>query len=101
MPAKLTEAEIAERFGPLAVTGWTLGAGMDRMSKTYRFGDFVAAFGFMTMVAIRAEKLNHHPEWFNVYGRVEVTLTTHDAGGLTELDFTLARKMDAFAESVS
>lgn len=68
--------------------------GRDAICKTFRFKDFNAAFGFMTRVAIRADQLDHHPEWFNVYNRVEVTLATHDADGVTELDVTLAGFMD-------
>ncbi len=71
----------------------------DAICRTYRFTDFTAAFGFMTRVALMAEKLDHHPEWFNVYNRVEVTLTTHDADGVTELDVTLAGLMDTAAKS--
>lgn len=67
------------------------------ISKTFKFGSFVEAFGFMAQSALSAEKLNHHPEWFNVYSRVDVTLNTHDAGGLTELDFKLAKAMDKAA----
>jgi 4a-hydroxytetrahydrobiopterin dehydratase len=63
----------------------------------FRFRDFVAAFGFMTRVALAAERANHHPEWLNVYDRVEITLTTHDAGGLTGLDLALAEQVDALA----
>ena len=63
--------------------------------RTFRFGDFVQAFGFMTQVALAAEKADHHPEWTNVYNRVDITLTTHDAGGLTQRDFDLARQIDA------
>jgi 4a-hydroxytetrahydrobiopterin dehydratase len=74
--------------------GWTLGEGAVSISKTFKFSSFVEAFGFMTEAALVAEKLNHHPEWFNVYSRVEVKLNTHDAGGLTELDFKLAAAMD-------
>jgi 4a-hydroxytetrahydrobiopterin dehydratase len=78
--------------------GWSkLEGERDAIQRTFKFKDFNAAFGFMTRVAIRAEQLDHHPEWFNVYNRVEVTLTTHDADGVTELDVTLARFMDAAA----
>ncbi len=77
--------------------GWAAAEGRDAITKTYRFGDFGAAFGWMTRIAIAAEKLDHHPEWFNVYSRVEVLLATHDAGGVTELDVQLARIMDEAA----
>ena len=66
----------------------------DKLKKTFRFADFVAAFGFMTRVALIAERMNHHPEWCNVYHTVEVALTTHDAQGITELDFELAAAME-------
>ena len=69
------------------------------IARTLRFADFNAAFGFMTRVALLADKVDHHPEWFNVYNRVEVTLTTHDAGGVTELDVKLAHFMDAAAQA--
>jgi len=81
-------------------TGWRKTARGKAMEKTYAFKDFNAAFAFMTRVALVAEQMNHHPEWFNVYNRVEVRLTTHDAGGLTDKDITLAKKMDAFARRV-
>ncbi|GAC13101.1 4a-hydroxytetrahydrobiopterin dehydratase [Aliiglaciecola lipolytica] len=68
----------------------------DKLVKTYKFKNFVRAFGWMSQAAIWAEKLNHHPEWFNVYNKVEVKLTTHDVGGISELDFKLAGKMDLF-----
>lgn len=71
----------------------------DAICRTYRFTDFTAAFGFMARAALMAEKLDHHPEWFNVYNRVDVTLTTHDADGVTELDVTLGRLMDTAAKS--
>lgn len=68
----------------------------DKITKTFKFKSFIRAFGWMSQIAIWAEKLNHHPEWFNVYNKVEVTLTTHDAGGLSELDFKMADKMEKF-----
>jgi 4a-hydroxytetrahydrobiopterin dehydratase len=70
--------------------GWTLREDGLAMTRTFRFGDFAEAFAFMTRVAIHAEKADHHPEWFNVYNRVEITLTTHDAGGLSQRDLALA-----------
>jgi 4a-hydroxytetrahydrobiopterin dehydratase len=77
--------------------GWRAAEGRDAIQRTYKFDDFSAAFGWMTRIALAAEKLDHHPEWFNVYSRVEVLLATHDANGVTELDVTLARIMDAAA----
>ncbi|WP_145109506.1 4a-hydroxytetrahydrobiopterin dehydratase [Cereibacter sediminicola] len=77
--------------------GWSVGEDQRAICKTYAFPDFVTAFGFMTRVALWAEKWNHHPDWRNSYGRVEVTLTSHDAGGLTARDLKLAQKMDALA----
>ncbi len=77
--------------------GWSMVDGRDAIHKTFQFKNFVEAFGFMTKAAIWAEKLNHHPEWSNVYKTVEVTLTTHDTGGLSELDGKLAAKMDQLA----
>ena len=71
--------------------------GRDALAKTFVFSDFVAAFGFMTRVALAAERMNHHPEWHNVYKRVEVTLTTHSAGGLTRRDVELAQRMNQLA----
>lgn len=67
-----------------------------KLCKNFKFKSFIRAFGWMSQMAIWAEKLNHHPEWFNVYNKVEVKLTTHDVGGLSELDFKLASKMDLF-----
>ena len=83
----------------LLATGWTLAEGRDALQKTFVFRNFIEAFGFMAQAALWAEKLNHHPEWSNVYKTVEVTLTTHDAGGLTGLDVKLATKMDAAAQA--
>ena len=77
--------------------GWSELAGRDAITKKFVFTDFNQAFGFMTRVALVAEKLDHHPEWFNVYKTVEVTLSTHDAGGLTERDVKLAEAMDKIA----
>jgi len=79
--------------------GWSAVEGREAIAKGFRFKDFNAAFGFMTRIALAAEKLDHHPEWFNVYNRVDVTLATHDAGGVTELDLKMARLMDAVAAS--
>lgn len=90
---KLTEAEVAEHMK--ALPGWELGE--DRISRTFRFKDFVEAFGFMASVALVAEQMNHHPEWKNVWATVDVELSTHDAGGLTELDMKMAAKMDALS----
>jgi len=79
------------------LSGWSAAEGRDAIVKTFKFKDFNAAWGFMTRVALAAEKLDHHPEWFNVYNRVEVLLATHDADGVTDLDVTLAKIMDAAA----
>ena len=76
---------------------WTALDGRDAIHRTFLFRDFNAAFGFMTRCALEAEKLDHHPEWANVYNRVEVVLTTHDAGGVTDKDIALAAAMDAAA----
>ena len=77
--------------------GWAAVEARDAIRRSYRFKDFNAAFGFMSRAALMAEKLDHHPEWFNVYNRVEVTLATHDADGVTALDVQLARFMDEAA----
>jgi len=79
----------------LEAAGWGLTKDRDAIRKVFKFKNFAEAWGWMTQMAIIAEKMNHHPEWFNVYNRVEVVLTTHDALGLSELDLKLARKMDA------
>lgn len=80
--------------------GWTPAEGRDAIRRSYRFKDFNAAFGFMSRAALAAEKLDHHPEWFNVYNRVEVTLATHDADGVTSLDVQLAAFMDEAAATL-
>ena len=79
------------------LSGWSEVNGRDAISKKFVFRDFNQAFGFMTRAALVAEKLDHHPEWFNVYKNVEVTLATHDAGGVTDLDIKLAEAMDRLA----
>ena len=79
--------------------GWRLADGRDAIQKTFKFKDFSEAFGFMARAALVAEKMDHHPEWSNVYKTVDVTLSTHDAGGLTELDVKLAEAMDKIAGS--
>ena len=94
MAEKLTDERALE---PLLSTGWTRAEGRDAIEKTYKFKNFVDAFGFMTRAAIWAEKWNHHPEWRNVYNKVHVTLTTHDVDGLSSLDVKLARKFDGLA----
>ena len=75
--------------------GWTRVAGRDAICKSFKFKDFIGSFGFMTQVAFISEKMDHHPEWSNVYNKVEVTLTTHSAGGVTNKDLTLAKAIDA------
>ena len=90
---KLTEPQIEDHMK--ALPKWELGE--DRIKRTFRFKDFVEAFGWMSSVALVAERMNHHPEWRNVWATVEVELSTHDAGGLTELDMKLAAEMDALS----
>ena len=90
---KLSDTEI--QAGLANRPGWTLVAG--KLHREYTFKNFIRAFGFMTSVALVAERMNHHPEWFNVYGTVRVDLTTHDVGGISQLDFKLAEKMDVLA----
>jgi 4a-hydroxytetrahydrobiopterin dehydratase len=86
----------AARDAALAeLTGWTLLETRDAIGKSFRFKDFGRAFGFMTQVALIAEKADHHPEWFNVYSKVDIVLTTHDAGGLSLRDIALAKAIDA------
>ena len=94
---KLNKEDRDQLLPDLFEQGWELLEERDAISKTFKFPSFTSAFGFMTMTALQAEKMNHHPEWFNVYNRVEVKLSTHDAGGLTELDIKLAQKMDRLA----
>lgn len=97
MTQKLSNADRSAALTDLATTGWQVLDDRDAIQKTFQFTSFVQAWGWMSQMAIRAEKLNHHPEWSNVYNRVDVILTTHDADGLTELDVKLARAMDKAA----
>ena len=90
---KLTDAQIQENLAQ--VDGWTIEN--DKLHKEFQFDNFVSAFGFMTQLALVAESMNHHPEWFNVYNRVTIDLTTHDAGGISELDFQWAKQADAIS----
>ncbi|HBR61706.1 MAG TPA: 4a-hydroxytetrahydrobiopterin dehydratase [Rhodobacteraceae bacterium] len=94
MTEKLSAAERDANLSPLLGNGWSLEADRDAITKNYKFKNFIEAFGWMTQAAMWAETLNHHPEWRNVYNRVTVTLTTHDADGLTDLDIALASRMD-------
>lgn len=90
---KLTDAEISAQLE--GISGWTVEN--EKLHKEFQFDSFVEAFGFMASVALIAESMNHHPEWFNVYNRVTVDLATHDAGGISALDFGLAKKIDALS----
>lgn len=94
MTNQLTKVERAEALTPLLGNDWQLSKDQNTLGKTFMFKNFVEAFGWMTRIAIHAEKLNHHPDWLNSYKRVDVTLSTHDTGGLTKLDVKLAGIMD-------
>jgi 4a-hydroxytetrahydrobiopterin dehydratase len=96
MSEKLTGSARQTALGKLQ--GWSELTGRDAIQKKFTFKDFNEAFGFMARVALIAEKLDHHPEWFNVYNKVEVTLSSHDAGGLTERDVKLAAAMDRLGQ---
>lgn len=96
-PKQLDEAE--RRAALQELRGWNLMSGRDAIVRQFRFADFSAAFGFMTQVALAAEKADHHPEWTNVWNRVDILLTTHDAGGLSRRDIDLARIIDGLASS--
>jgi 4a-hydroxytetrahydrobiopterin dehydratase len=102
---RIAEERMAQKLDDAArkglaarLPGWTMATGRDAIQRTFKFKDFSEAFGFMTRAALVAEKMDHHPEWFNVYKTVEVTLSTHDAGGVTELDAKLAAEMDKLAQ---
>ncbi len=91
--AKLSEAEVQSKLS--SVSGWSVVNG--KLHREFKFANFVEAFGWMASVALTAEKQDHHPEWFNVWNKVVVDLTTHDAGGISERDFSLAAEMDRLA----
>jgi 4a-hydroxytetrahydrobiopterin dehydratase len=91
--AKLSDTDVSQRLA--TIPGWKLEAG--KLRREFVLADFVAAFGFMTRIALLAEKADHHPEWFNVYNKVQIALTTHDAGGISERDFKLAAQINALA----
>jgi 4a-hydroxytetrahydrobiopterin dehydratase len=91
---KLSQSEITQEVGKL--DGWEVVNG--KINKTFEFDDFVQAFGFMTKVAMNAEKMNHHPEWFNVYNRVRIELVTHDVSGISNYDIALAKIIDTIAK---
>jgi 4a-hydroxytetrahydrobiopterin dehydratase len=96
---KLTETERSAALSQL--TAWKLQGKRDAIERSIEFKDFSGAWAFMTRVALAAEKMDHHPEWSNVWNKVDIVLSTHDAGGLTEKDVTLARKIDGFARDSS
>ena len=95
MADKLTGAE--RRAALEALANWSEVAGRDAIRRSFKFKNFAEAFAFMTRVALMAEKMDHHPEWFNVYNRVDITLSTHDAGGVSERDIKLAKLIDGAA----
>ena len=99
MSSKLTGD--ARKSALAGLKGWSETSGRDAITKKFVFKDFSQAFGFMTRAALVAEKMDHHPEWFNVYKNVEVTLSTHDAGGVTDKDMALAHFMDQAAAGLS
>ena len=95
----MATAKIGADAAVSRLEGWRVhDEGRDAIEKEFKFKDFNAAFGFMTRVALQAEKMDHHPEWSNVYNKVEIVLTTHDAGGLSERDVDLATRIDALVE---
>lgn len=98
MSDKLTADQRDEALTELKAAGWEEVATRDAVQKTFKFSNFIEAFGFMTRLAMVAEKTNHHPEWSNVYNKVTVLWTSHDVGGLSERDLKLARRTDKLAE---
>jgi 4a-hydroxytetrahydrobiopterin dehydratase len=92
MMKKLSKTEVTQKLKRLS--GWKMVKGRNAITKTFKFKDFIQAFGWMTAMAIYAEKKDHHPEWFNVYSTVVVTLSTHDSSGVTKLDLDMAQEMN-------
>uniref|UniRef100_A0A224YZ92 4a-hydroxytetrahydrobiopterin dehydratase n=2 Tax=Rhipicephalus TaxID=426455 RepID=A0A224YZ92_9ACAR len=99
--AKLTDEERKTSLEPLFTAGWTQVKDRDAIYKEFLFKNFNQSFGFMTRIAMQAEKMDHHPEWFNVYNKVQITLSTHDVGGLSNNDVKLANFIEAAAKSVT
>ncbi|KAL4228508.1 Pterin-4-alpha-carbinolamine dehydratase 2 [Mactra antiquata] len=98
---KLSEEERETKLGPLLNSGWTKVDNRDAIYKEFLFKNFIQAFGFMSCVALQAEKMDHHPEWFNVYNKVQITLSTHDCGGLSERDVKLATFIEGAAKTAA
>jgi 4a-hydroxytetrahydrobiopterin dehydratase len=96
MIQKLTSEARATQLSQL--DGWQVASGRDAIQRQFQFADFNEAFGFMTRVAIKAQEMDHHPEWFNVYNKVDITLSTHEANGVTERDIAMARFIDGIAK---
>jgi len=90
---KLAKIEVSKKLKRLS--GWKKARGRNAITKTFKFDSFVSAFNWMTAIAFYAEQKNHHPEWLNVYNSVDVTLSTHDSGGITQLDIDMAKKMNS------
>ena len=95
MPQKLSDASRLQALN--ALSNWRNVSERNAITRHFEFGNFNEAFGFMTRVALLAERMDHHPEWNNVYNKVDVTLTTHDAGGVTENDIRMAKAMETYA----
>ena len=98
-PEKLDDAARGQALDRLSAQGWQHDAARDAISKRFKFADFNAAFGFMSRVALKAETMNHHPEWFNVYNTVEIVLTTHDCDGVSALDVEMANFINEAASA--
>jgi len=95
----LTDEDRADRLQPLLDNGWAMTVGRDQIEKKFAFANFRMAFGWMTVAGMEAEKMNHHPDWTNVWNKVSVKLTTYSKGGLTDLDVRLAKRMDKLADT--